>query len=214
MFYGFGQRQRELLEKLLHRKSGLTIDELAKELGITRNAVQQHALSLEKGGYIEKGALTATGGRPGRVYILSNKGIDLFPKQYSWFSELLLNSLKSQLGTEGLGIKMHEIGKNLGESLKPKLTGMNLSEKIYAVSDIMQDLGFETEVTEEGEGSLPAIKAHNCIYHNLAKEFEEVCHLDRSLLESILESKIDHEECIIRGGEVCKFKISPLSHKQ
>jgi predicted ArsR family transcriptional regulator len=49
MFYGFGQRQRELLEKLLHRKSGLTIDELAKELGITRNAVQQHALSLEKG---------------------------------------------------------------------------------------------------------------------------------------------------------------------
>jgi DeoR family suf operon transcriptional repressor len=214
MFYGFGQRQRELLEKLLHRKSGLTIDDLAKELGISRNAVQQHALSLEKGGYIEKGALTATGGRPGRVYILSKKGIDLFPKQYSWFSELLLNSLKSQLGTEGLEIKMHEIGKNLGESLKPKLADMSLSEKIYAASEMMHELGFETEVTEEEGESLPVIKAHNCIYHHLAMEFEEVCQLDRSLLESVLDSTIDHQECIIRKGEVCKFKINPLSPKK
>ena len=209
MFYGFGHRQRELLEKLLFKKSGLTIDDLAKELGITRNAVQQHTLALEKGGYIEKGELTVTGGRPGQVYVLSKKGIDLFPKQYSWFSELLLSSLKSQLGGEGLEAKMHEIGSNLAQSLKPKLAGMSLPEKIKEVSRIMQDLGFETEISEEMGEAPPSIKAHNCIYHHLAKEFEEVCQLDRSLLESLLDSEIDHEECIIRGGEVCKFKINP-----
>jgi len=208
MFYGFGHRQRELLEKLLLKKNGLTIDDLARELGITRNAVQQHTLALEKGGYIEKGELTATGGRPSQVYILSKKGIDLFPKQYSWFSELLLNSLKSQLGSEGLEAKMHEIGSNLAQNLKPKLAGMSLPEKIKAVSSIMQDLGFETEVNEGDDENPPSIKAHNCIYHHLAKEFEEVCQLDRSLLESLLDSEIDHEECIIRGGEVCQFKIN------
>jgi DeoR family transcriptional regulator, suf operon transcriptional repressor len=205
MFYGFGNRQRELLEKLLFKKFGLTIDELAKELSISRNAVQQHTLALEKGGYIEKGKLTSTGGRPSQVYVLSEKGVDLFPKQYSWFSELLLGSLKSQLGTAGLEIKMEEIAKNLSGSLKPKLAGMSLPEKIFEVSRIMQELGFETEV-DEGE-ELPAIVAHNCVYHHLAKEFEEVCQLDRSLLESLLENEIDHEECIIKGGEVCKFKI-------
>ena len=103
---------------------------------------------------------------------------------------------------------MHEIGSNLAMSLKPKLAGMNLSEKIKEVSSIMQSLGFET-VLSDGEGeSLPTISARNCIYHHLAKEFEEVCQLDRSLLEVLLDSEIDHEECIIRGGEVCKFKIS------
>jgi DeoR family transcriptional regulator, suf operon transcriptional repressor len=205
MFYGFGNRQRELLEKLLYKKIGLTIDDLAKELKISRNAVQQHTLALEKGGYIEKGELTSTGGRPSQVYVLSEKGVDLFPKQYSWFSELLLGSLKSQLGTEGLEIKMDEIAKNLAESLKPKLAGMSLPEKIFEVSRIMQELGFETEVDEDGE--LPAIVAHNCVYHHLAKEFEEVCQLDRSLLESLLDREINHEECIIKGGDVCKFKI-------
>ena len=205
MFYGFGQRQRELLERLLIGKNGLTIDDLAKELGITRNATQQHTLALEKGGYIEKGALMATRGRPGRVYVLSKKGVDLFPKQYSWFSELLLNSLKSQLGSDGLETKLCEIGNDLAQSLKPKLANLSLPEKINAVSHIMQDLGFEAEVKESE--THPYIEAHNCIYHSLAKEYEEVCQLDRSLLESLLDSEINHEECIIRGGEVCRFKI-------
>lgn len=205
MFYGFGDRQRELLEKLLFKKTGLTIDDLAKELNISRNAVQQHTSALEKGGYVEKGELNATGGRPSQVYVLSGKGIDLFPKQYSWFSELLLGSLKSQLGTEGLQGKMNEIAKTLAQNLKPKLNGMSLTEKISEVSRIMQKLGFETEVIEGDD--LPLIVAHNCVYHHLAKEFEEVCQLDRALLESLLESEINHEECIVRGGDVCKFKI-------
>jgi predicted ArsR family transcriptional regulator len=104
---------------------------------------------------------------------------------------------------------MHEIGSHLAQSLKPKLAGLSVSEKIREVSRIMQELGFETEVDEAKSDTPASIKAHNCIYHHLAKEFEEVCQLDRSLLESLLDTTIDHEECIVRGGEVCKFKIHP-----
>ena len=209
MFYGFGHRQRELLEKLLYKKSGLTIDDLAKELGVSRNAVQQHTLALEKAGFVEKGELAATGGRPSQVYILSKTGIDLFPKQYSWFSELLLNSLKSQLGGKGLEDKMNELGSALAESLKPKLKGLSLSEKIKEVSKIMHGLGFEVEVADEGNEKVDSIKAHNCIYHHLASEFEEVCQLDRSLLDSLLDSEVDHVECIVKGNDTCKFKFKP-----
>jgi DeoR family suf operon transcriptional repressor len=207
MFYGFGHRQHEFLEALLYNKKGLTIDELANKLGITRTAVQQHALTLEQGGYIEKGDLTTTGGRPGRVYILSKDGIELFPKQYSWFAELLLKSIKDQLGGPGLEENLKEIGRSLARNLKPQLQGLNLLEKINEVSKVMQTLGFKTEVAAQEEENLPAIKAHNCIYHHLAQEFEEVCQLDCALLETLLDRKIEHEECIIRGGEVCKFKI-------
>ena len=142
MLSGFGQRQQELLEKLLFNKGGLTIDDLAGELGITRNAVQQHVAALENGGYLDKGQLTVTGGRPSQVYILSRKGAELFPKQYSWFSELLLESLRSQLGGEGLEEKMREIGRNLGTNLKVKLEGKNLKEKILEVAAMMREFGF------------------------------------------------------------------------
>lgn len=199
----------ELLEKLLLNKKGLTIDDLAGELGITRNAVQQHVAALENGGFLDKAQLTETGGRPGQVYILSRKGIELFPKQYSWFSELLLESLKSQLGGEGLETKMREIGQNLGKGLRSKLKGKDLAERIVEVAAMMKGIGFETVVTREDGQSLPSIKAHNCIYHHLAEEFEEVCQLDRSLLETLLEKKIEHEECIVRDGDTCRFRIKP-----
>ena len=207
MFYGFGQRQQELLEALLYHKKGLTIYELANELGITRTAVQQHALTLEQGGYIEKGSLTSTGGRPGRVYVLSKNGIELFPKQYSWFAELLLKSIKDQLGSPALEENLKGIGRSLAQSLKPKLHGLSLEEKITEVSKIMQTLGYKTEVALQDGEKLPVIKAHNCIYHHLAQDFEEVCQLDCALLESLFDQEIEHEECIVQGGEVCKFKI-------
>lgn len=207
MFYGFGHRQHEFLEALLYNKKGLTIDELANELGITRTAVQQHALTLEQGGYIEKGSLTNTGGRPGRAYVLSKNGNELFPKQYSWFAELLLKSIKDQLGSPGLEEKLKEIGRSIAQSLKPKLQGLSLPEKINEVSKLMQTLGYKTEVASQDGEKLPVIKAHNCIYHHLAQDIEEVCQLDCALLETLIDRKIEHEECIVRGGEVCKFKI-------
>ncbi len=207
MFYGFGHRQHALLEALLFQKNGLTIDELANKLGITRTAVQQHALTLEQGGYIEKGNLTNTGGRPGQVYILSKNGIELFPKQYSWFAELLLKSIKDQLGSPGLEEKLKEIGKGLAQNLKPKLQGLSLIEKIKEVSNIMQTLGYKTELELKDGEELPVLKAHNCIYHHLAQDFEEVCQLDCALLESLLDKEIEHEECMVRDGNVCKFKI-------
>ncbi len=209
MFYGFGNRQHEFLETLLFHKKGMTIDELSKELGITRTAVQQHALSLEQAGYVEKGSLTNTGGRPGQVFVLSEKGIDLFPKQYSWFSELLLKSMKTELGGPGLEAKMREIGRSLAQSVKSRLQNLSVAEKIQEVSRIMQELGYKAETVTEQDGSLPVIQAHNCIYHHLAKEVEEVCHLDTALLESLLDKEVVHEECMVRDGEVCKFRVRP-----
>lgn len=210
MFYGFGQRQQELLEALLVKKDGYTIDELSSQLGITRTAIQQHTLALEQGGYIEKGSLTSTGGRPSQVYVLSQKGNELFPKQYSWFSELLLNSLKADLGGEALEGKMRQIGKQLSEGLKSKVTGRSLEEKITQVSEMMTGLGFKAQAVVEQEGKLPVINASNCIYHQLAEEFEEVCQLDIALMESLLDHEVTHEECMVRGGGVCKFKFKEL----
>jgi len=169
--------------------------------------VQQHALTLEQGGYIEKGDLTNTGGRPGRVYVLSKDGIELFPKQYSWFAELLLQSIKDEVGGPALEEKLQEIGRGLARNMKAKLQGLSLTEKIKEVSEFMQTLGYETELEVIDGEELPALKAHNCIYHHLAQDFEEVCKLDCALLESLLDREIDHEECMVRGGEVCKFKI-------
>ena len=49
--------------------------------------------------------------------------------------------------------------------------------------------------------------ARNCVYHHLAAEHPEVCELDLALLSSLLGGKIEHVECMVRGGGSCRFRL-------
>ena len=53
----------------------------------------------------------------------------------------------------------------------------------------------------------PEIVASNCVLHKLAEDSEDMCQLDLSLLSSLLDSEIEHRECMVRGGLCCRFGI-------
>ncbi|HBV21336.1 MAG TPA: transcriptional regulator, partial [Nitrosomonas sp.] len=79
-----GERQQSLLTVLLHHRNGLTVDELASMLEISRNAVNQHLTNLSGSGFIQSTLLNSTGGRPGKIYSLTPVGLELFPRHYSF----------------------------------------------------------------------------------------------------------------------------------
>lgn len=207
MLNGYGQTQQQILKGLLENKEGLTIDDMVKALDITRTAIHQHVNSLERDGYVEKHALTKTGGRPGQVYVLSDKGVHLFPKQYAWFSELLLVDLEKQLGAKGLENYLRQLGESLADDLRNRLVGNTPVEQVAEIANIMQELGYEASVSPETNNELPAITACNCVYHDLASKHHEVCALDLALLSSLSGRKVEHAECMVRGGQACRFKI-------
>ena len=103
MFDQYESRQHQVLALLQQQKTGLTIEDLVQQLEISRTAVNQHMVSLERDGSIKKTVQQkSTGGRPGWTYQITDQGINQLPKQYSWFSELLLDTLKEELGSQKL----------------------------------------------------------------------------------------------------------------
>jgi predicted ArsR family transcriptional regulator len=200
-----GDRQQALLRVLLENKSGLTVDALVRALDITRTAVNQHLAALERRGYVKKGPLTQTGGRPGYTYTLTATGVELFPKQYSWFSELMLKSLESQLGRDGLARFLSTLGSELAEEHRERLHALPPRERITALVELMQTLGYEAR--EDDGSEQPAITAQNCVYHHLANTYNEVCEFDLSLIGKLLDAGVDHQECMARGDGCCRFAI-------
>ncbi|MFZ2448892.1 MAG: HTH domain-containing protein [Methylovulum miyakonense] len=200
-------RQHEILTLLLENKAGLSIDEIATALDISRNAVQQHFATLQKNGYIQTGGFHKTSGRPVRSFILTEAGINSFPKQYAWFSELLLTNLKEEMGAEALQRYLHKLGANLSQSLLPQFVGKQADEKLDGLLKIMDQLGFQAKAIKDPDSNGQVIEACNCVYHDLAQKHEEVCEFDRTLISSLLESEIEHVECMAKGGAVCRFKI-------
>lgn len=195
------------MRHLMSAREGLTADELAERLAISRSAVDQQLKGLERDGYVERAQRPSTGGRPGNAYRLSLSGIHLFPKHYSLFSELLIDLIKTKSGAGALTEYLEALGVSLAQQFKQQLTEDTDAGRIEQTAELMQELGYEAHTVIATDSPLPAIEAHNCVYHHLASRHPEVCQLDLALLGALLDRTIEHTECMLRGGQACRFSI-------
>lgn len=205
-----GDSQQQVLMQLLECKSGMTVDELGESVRLSRSAVNQHLVALERDGYVRKATARKTKGRPGRVYVLTEEGTNLFPKKYSWFSRVLLQGLRKQLGDEALARYMYDLGVDMSAVGIPRLVGKNRVERVVEIVKIMNDAGFIARtIAAENGGKLPRIECKNCVYHDLSKEFTEVCRFDIGFLSGLMGADVEHESCMQRGGDACRFRFKP-----
>lgn len=212
MLSAFGERQQQLFSLLFSNKLGMTVDELARALAITRTAVNQHLAALERDGFVQRVDMQITGGRPGQIYALTQRGYDLFPKQYSWFSSLMLQTMKDEIGSDGLVRYLRKIAAQVGVRLQPNLPSeASEAERIKEVTDIMNKLAYQISLSKsDNHPDEFQLEARNCVYHDLASKFPEVCQFDLQLLAELMQldpSQVRLDECIVRGGNVCKFRF-------
>jgi predicted ArsR family transcriptional regulator len=238
----FGARQKQLMRLLLKNKGGMTVDELAQALKVTRNAVRQHLATLSKNGFVAPGKTRPTRGRPQQLHILTDAGKEAFPRHYSWFAQLLVDAIAGEHGAEGLRTRLGRVAAAVATQLQQRGAvngngnisgngtangngvpnhgapavaaaavangnGADLRQKVARLANVMDELGYDARVGAD-VNSMPAIEADNCIFHELAKKNPEICHFDLALLSSATDSKVEHHECMARGGNVCRFKFS------
>lgn len=204
-----GNRQQQLLRLLLKHKTGLTIDQLTQELAITRTAVRQHLSVMENDGLITPGLSRPSGGRPEQLYILSAKGHELFPRHYSWMAELVIDSIRQESGAEQLSERLRAIGEKIGEGLRSQNPGLITSSQwTEKLAELMQQLGYNITHLDTSLDE-PTITADNCIFHKLAAKDPTICEFDLALISSFTGSKVDHQECMVKGGNSCRFKLTP-----
>jgi len=203
-----GQRQQSLLKALLHSSAGLTVDELANELAISRNAVNQHLASLEGNGFVKNTSMSSTGGRPSKIYTLTGEGKELFPRHYALFSNLLIRLLKEKMGEQTLTLYLAELGSHLADEFKGRMRDKtSLSDRVAELTTILYELGYEAQLGKSEAGQHEII-ASNCVFHKLAEEFNTVCELDLALMSSVLDgAAVDHLECMAKGESCCRFVI-------
>ena len=207
MLEALGSRQQELLKLLLKNKSGLTIDELSSGLEITRNAVRQHVTALESHGLVMQGGTRPSGGRPQQLYVLTETGKESFTRNYAWLGQLLVESLKEQDGADALKERLNSMGSALARQLRRQHPeSQTRQQKVEELAGLMRQLGYETRNTPAGA---PVIEAENCVFHTLAVKNPEICQFDLALLSAFTDSKVDHQECMARGGNVCRFRFVP-----
>lgn len=204
-------RQNQILELLLKNRKSHSINKISKELSISRTAVLQHFATLEKNGYITESESQKTRGRPARHFALTEKGIKYFPKQYAWFSELILTDFKKILGPNAFRYHLKNMGIGMAQRLREPLDILNLTDRLKKLILIMSDLGYQATLTDTTpKRPYPLIEAHNCVYHDLAQTHPEICEFDIALMSTFLDQEVELIECLAKGGCACRFKINAM----
>jgi predicted ArsR family transcriptional regulator len=199
--------RHQILLCLLENKDGLSIDELIRHLNISRTAVQNHFLMLEKQGLIRKHSRHKTMGRPSVSYVLTDKGSAHFPKHYALFSNLLLQTLKNEMGADQFSAYIQKLGDNLASQYRSRFEGLSEDKRISTLFELMQELGFRAKLQRNAITSTVEINAYNCIYHDVAQQFHEVCTLDISMMETLLNKPVELRSCMAKGDGVCCLRM-------
>lgn len=203
---GLHQNQRKILDYLLEHPTGATLDELSSHLEITKTAVKDHIIKIENLGYLSFADSKGSIGRPRRRYLLSQEGHDVFPKQYSWLSNVLLELLAQDLGKESVVQLMRNLADKVAKSMESKFKNTRSSvELLNQVTVTLNELGYRATLKQSDLRKGAVIEATNCVYHSVAREHPELCGFDVRFIENASGMSVKLESCIARGGSVCRF---------
>lgn len=199
------QTRKAILRHLLHHREGLSVEQLAARLGISRSGVQQHVALLEREGLVQVSKRRRRLGRPLRLFRLSEAGYETFPRRYDLISTRTLQAIREMAGEEALDRLFESVAQQLAAELLPRVASAPAGRRLEAVLQLMNELGYEASGLHEGNG----IRAVNCIYHQLARETRAVCRFDVRLLSRLADAEVLHEACMADGAPACLFRLRP-----
>ena len=205
----FGDTQQRLLRQLLLAPGGCAIEELCDRLRVSHNAVRQHLSALAGRGYVERVQSRPTGGRPQARFALTADGRELFPRNYGAIAGALLAQLHARMGEEEVGSLLQDLGATVAATQPALQPGDGPDGMARALAQRLDGLGYEAAPAKHGEEW--QIEAFNCVFHALARQHPQVCKFDLAYMEAVSGRRIHHMECIVRGGQMCRFRIGSES---
>jgi predicted ArsR family transcriptional regulator len=176
-----------------------TVDELAKRLGVTGNAVRVHLASLVRDGLVRPAGTRRAIRKPKVAYDLTLHGQQLFPKAYGALLTRLLDVLSEQLRPDAARALLEQAGSRLvpadlkGRSPAAKRRLARLAEILEPVAELERD------------GHKFVLRGCGCPLAAVVSEHPEVCQLAADLLTDVLGVPVQ-EKCNRAESPHCRFE--------
>jgi len=190
----------------LLRRSGRTVDELAKALDLTNNGVRTHLATLERDGVAhQRGSVRpgSGGGKPAYVYELTPEAEDLFPKAYEPVLRYLLDGLSEGLGPKKSEALLRNVGRRIAEGRGAPDDGVRA--RLEEAVAVLNELGGLAELEEHDKGFV--IRGYGCPLAAVTPSHPEVCRMAEALISELASVPV-HEHCDRGAKPRCCFEVA------
>jgi predicted ArsR family transcriptional regulator len=191
----------------LLRRSGRTVDELAREVSLTDNGVRAHLATLERDGIVRQRGVVRRGGsgvgKPAFVYELTPDAEELFPKAYEPVLLRLLDVVSERLGPEGSEALLRKVGRSLAEG--KTVTSNDTRGRLETAVEVFNKLGGLAELEERDGGFV--IRGYSCPLAAVTPDHPEVCRMAETLISEVAGVPI-REHCDRGARPRCCFEVA------
>lgn len=179
---------------LKHKNKPMTVLKVAKAFDIHPNVARLHLSKLEEiGAVVTDYERTGMGGRPSKLYQISQKVIELnFPyRDYKMLASIALETLQS-FGIEGERA-LYKTGELYGKQIIKRFIGNNniseltVKEKMAILEEASSMLGLYPQFDYNEKNQTIIFDINNCPFKEVTKNHQTtVCHMHHSFLKGML----------------------------
>jgi DeoR family transcriptional regulator, suf operon transcriptional repressor len=208
--------KEKILELLLGGSK--SAGEVAETLRIQRSAARVHLESLQSLGVVRSKFKIEKMGRPKKVYELTEKGREFFPRKYDLFLNLLLDKIVGKKGEAETREIIESIAEDIASGIRAKIDKNNhhphdLEHSLKIINDASDQMGFASSLGRDEKDNSFYIQSKNCILHKVASNNQDIiCHglhdkIISKSLEGNSDARIELKECMALGNEYCRHII-------
>jgi len=180
----------------LKRTRGLSVKELAAQVGMSYMGVKHHCLELQKAGYLDTGRRPKPQGRPEMIYRLTQRAYELFPVSCNALTLDLLEASKKLYGPAAAEKLLFIVFKERTERYESRLKGDTTLERARELVRLRDHDGSMAEL--ETENGLRIVEYHSPIL-DLLRAFPFIERLEIELFERLLRVPVRREENMVSG---------------
>ena len=217
-----GETKERILELLLDGSK--SAGEVADRLQIQKSAARVHLESLQSLGAVKSRFKIEKMGRPKKVYELTEKGREFFPRKYDLFLNLVLDKIAGKKGQAEAREIIESIAEDIASGIRVKINKNNhphdLEQSLKIINDASNQMGFASSLERDEKDDSFYIQSRNCILHKVASANQDmICHgLHDKIITKALEgndpdARIELKECMALGNDYCRHIIRSGAQK-
>lgn len=218
-----GETKERILELILGGSK--SAGEIAERLQIQKSAARVHLETLQSLGTVRSKFRIEKMGRPKKVYELTEKGREFFPRKYDLFLTLLLNKIAGKKGEVEAREIIESIAEDIASDIRAKIDKNNhhpddLEHSLKIINDASNQMGFASSLSrDEKDNNSFYIQSKNCILHKVASANQDmICHglHDKIVSKSLAgtsDARVELKECMALGNEYCRHIIRSGAQK-
>jgi len=189
---------------LMRVRNGVTVEEVARELGLTRTTVANHLKSLMSEGIVTRRGLRRGPRRPSVLYALTADADRVFPQLYEEFAGEILEEIAHarvpQIKRVLRGIENRWIARDIAE-----LKGLRGKRRFDRALEVLSKRGFMP--TMERSARATTLREFNCPLSHLCVGFPEVRSMILGWTQALFGVRAHRTACIGSGDPSCSYSL-------